>query len=123
MPLFDKERLSAIELSRLEEQKSRAALSQTTIDVQNTLQALRDQYATLTQSRTLAQKSVENYEEMLKTARVAYTMERMTQEEYLRYEESLLGAKASLYAIDATLWQNISQRAAISGKDFKEIVQ
>jgi outer membrane protein TolC len=123
MPLFDKERLSAIELSRLEEQKSRAALSQTTIDVQNTLQALRDQYTTLTQSRTLAQKSVENYEEMLKTARVAYTMERMTQEEYLRYEESLLSAKASLYALDATLWQNIAQRAAISGKDFKEIVQ
>jgi len=123
MPLFDKERLSAIELSRLEEQKARASLTQTTIDVQNTVQALRDQYTTLTSSRTLAVKSVENYEEMLKTARVAYATERMTQEEYLRYEESLLNAKASLYAIDATLWQNIAQRAAISGKDFKEIVQ
>ena len=123
MPLFDKERLSAIELSRLEEQKANTSLAQTTIDIQNTVQALTAQYTTLTQSRTLALKSVDNYEEMLKTARVAYTTERMTQEEYLRYEESLLSAKASLYALDATLWQNIAQRAALSGKDFKEIVK
>jgi outer membrane protein TolC len=123
MPLFDKERLTGIELSRVEEQKARESLSQTKIDILNSYRALVDQYTTLTASRALALKSVANYETMLTTARVAYTTERMTQEEYLRYEESLLSAKASLYALDATLWQNIAQRAAISGKDFKEIVK
>jgi outer membrane protein TolC len=123
MPLFDKERLTGIELSRVEEQKARESLSQTKIDTLNSYRALVDQYTTLKNSRILAVKSVENYETMLTTARVAYTTERMTQEEYLRYEESLLSAKASLYAIDATLWQNIAQRAALSGKDFKEIVK
>lgn len=123
MPLFDKERLSAIELARLEEQKARATLAQTTLEAQNTYSALSNQYATLKQSRILASQSVANYEAMLKTARVAYSTERMVQEEYLRYEDALLGAKAALYAIDATLWQNIAQRAAMSGKDFKEIIQ
>jgi outer membrane protein TolC len=123
MPLFDKERLSAIELSRLEEQKAHVTLTQTTLETQNTYNALLDQYATLQQSRTLALQSVTNYEEMLKTAKVAYSTERLIQEEYLRYEEALLSAKAALYAIDATLWQNIAGRAAMSGKDFKEIVQ
>lgn len=123
MPLFDKERLSAIELSRLEEQKARVSLSQITLETNNTYTALSDQYALLKQSRLLALQSVANYEEMLKTARVAYSTERMVQEEYLRYEDALFSAKAALYAIDATLWQNIAQRAAISGKDFKEIVQ
>lgn len=123
MPLFDKERLSAIELSRIEEQKARATLAQTTLETQNTYSALSNQYATLKQSRLLAVQSVQNYEEMLTTAKVAYSTERMVQEEYLRYEDALLSAKAALYAIDATLWQNIAQRAAMSGKDFKEIVQ
>lgn len=123
MPLFDKERLSAIELSRLEEQKARASLAQTTLETQNVYSALNDQYALLKQSRTLALKSVENYEELLKTARVAYSTERMIQEEYLRYEDALLSAKAALYGVDASMWQNIAQRAALTGKDFKEIVQ
>lgn len=123
MPLFDKERLTAIELSRLEEQKTHAALKQAKLESDNTYNALKNQYATLKQSRTLALQSVSNYEAMLVTAKVAYATERMVQEEYLRYEEALFNAKASLYAIDATLWQNIAQRAAISGKDFKEIVQ
>lgn len=123
MPLFDKERLSAIELSRIEEQKARASLAQTTLETQNSYNALSNQYATLKQSRILALQSVANYEAMLKTAKVAYATERMVQEEYLRYEDALFSAKAALYAIDATLWQNIAQRAAMSGKDFKEIVQ
>ncbi|MDD5160779.1 MAG: TolC family protein [Sulfuricurvum sp.] len=123
MPLFDKERLTSIELSRLEEQKAHATLQQTKLESDNTYSALRNQYATLKQSRTLAVQSVANYEAMLVTAKVAYATERMVQEEYLRYEEALFNAKAALYAIDATLWQNIAQRAALSGKDFKEIVQ
>lgn len=123
MPLFDKERLTSIELSRLEEQKAHAILQQTKLESDNTYSALRNQYATLKQSRTLAVQSVANYEAMLVTAKVAYATERMVQEEYLRYEEALFNAKAALYAIDATLWQNIAQRAAFSGKDFKEIVQ
>ncbi|MBD3810405.1 MAG: TolC family protein, partial [Sulfuricurvum sp.] len=123
IPLLDKERLSAIELSRLEEQKAHATLAQTTLETQNTYSALSHQYATLKQSRVLALQSITNYEAMLTTAKVAYQTERMIQEEYLRYEEALFNAKATLYAIDATLWQNIAQRAAISGKDFKEIIQ
>ncbi|MGZ8548188.1 MAG: TolC family protein [Sulfuricurvum sp.] len=123
MPLFDKERLSAIELSALEERKARATLAQTTLEAQNSYSALSNQYTTLKQSRILAVQSVTNYEAILKTSRVAYTSERMIQEEYLRYEDALMSAKAALYAIDATLWQNIAQRAAMSGKDFKEIVQ
>lgn len=123
MPLVDKERLSAVELSRLEEQKARASLSQTKLETRNIYSALSDQYALLKQSRILALQSVANYEELLKTARVAYATERMIQEEYLRYEDALLSAKAALYGVDASMWQNIAQRAALTGKDFKEIVQ
>ena len=123
MPLYDKERLDTIELSRIEELKEQTSLSQAKLEAQNNYQALIKEYTNLKQSHLLAEKSVQNYEEMLKTARVAYISERMIQEEYLRYEDALLNAKASLYAIDAAIWQNIAQRAAINGKDFKEIVQ
>lgn len=123
VPLFDKERLSAIELARVEDQKARASLTQTTLETQNSYSTLSNQYTTLQQSRILASQSIANYEAMLRTAKVAYTTERMIQEEYLRYEDALLGAKAALYAIDAALWHNIAQRAALIGKDFKEIIQ
>lgn len=123
MPLLDKERLTSIELSRLEAQKANVSLQQTKLESDTAYNALKNQYATLKQSRTLALQSITNYGEMLVTAKVAYTTERMVQEEYLRYEEALFNAKAALYAIDATLWQNIAWRAALSGKDFKEIVQ
>ena len=123
MPIFDKERESNIELSQIEEIKARTALAQTTIEIENSYKALSDQYTILKQSRELALQSIFNYEAMLKTAKVAYSTERMIQEEYLRYEDALLSAKASLYAIDANIWQNIAKRAAIRGTDFKEIIQ
>ncbi len=123
MPLYDKERKSGLELAHIEEIKASATLAQTTIEIENSYKTLSDQYLTLKQSRLLALQSISNYEAMLKTAKVAYETQRMIQEEYLRYEDALLSAKASLYAIDANIWQNIAKRAAIRGTDFKEIIQ
>lgn len=123
LPLFDKERYSQIELKSVEAQKAAAALAQTKIEIESKLKALSAQYENLKESKKLAKASITNYEEMLKVAKTAYLNERMTQEEYLRYEEALLSSKAAYYGSEADIWANITQRGAIYGVDFKGVVK
>lgn len=123
IPLYDKESYVAIEQSRVKQMQASELLKQTEHTTNATLNALGNEYVMLQNSQILAQKSVENYETLLNASKVSYLNQRMTQEEYLRYEEALVSAKASLYAAKMQLWENLATHAALLGKDFKRIVQ
>ena len=77
----------------------------------------------LNQSINLARKSIVNQQQLLKIAKVAFLDHRMSEEEYLRYEDALAKAKASLYGFEAKKWQDIAQLAVIYGNDLKRIVK
>lgn len=123
IPLYDKESYVAIEQSRVKQMQASELLKQTENTTHATLNALANEYDMLQNSKVWAQKSVENYETLLNASKVSYLNQRMTQEEYLRYEEALVSAKASLYATQMQLWENLATHAALLGKDFKRIVQ
>jgi outer membrane protein TolC len=71
----------------------------------------------------LAQKSVNEQRKLLKIAKVAFKDERMTEEEYLRYENALANAKANYYSFEAKMWQDRAQLAVIYGNDLRRIVK
>jgi outer membrane protein TolC len=123
IPLYDKESYVAIEQSRVKQMQASELLKQTENTTNATLNALSNEYGMLQHSQVLAQKSVDNYETLLNASKVSYLNQRMTQEEYLRYEEALVSAKASLYATQMQLWENLATRTALLGKDFKRIVE
>lgn len=123
IPLYDKESYVAIEQSRVKQMQAGELLKQTENTTNATLNALSKEYGILQNSQVLAQKSVENYETLLTASKVSYLNQRMTQEEYLRYEEALVSAKVALYATQMQLWENLATRSALLGEDFKRIVQ
>jgi len=123
IPLYDKESYVAIEQSRVKQMQASELLKQTENTTNAALNALSNEYIMLQNSQMLAQKSIDNYETLLNASKVSYLNQRMTQEEYLRYEEALVSAKASLYAAQMQLWENLATHAALLGKDFKRIVQ
>jgi outer membrane protein TolC len=97
------------------------------IEVKHSLEVkakeLNKEISLLYKSLRLAKKSVSEQKKLLKIAKVSLQQERMTQEEYLRYENALASAKANLYSIEAKLWEDKAQLAVIYGNNLKEIVR
>jgi hypothetical protein len=59
----------------------------------------------------------------LQIARVAYRNERLTTEEYLRYEADVLQADAGLYQAQNDQWQVLAQQAVLYGAELTGVVQ
>jgi outer membrane protein TolC len=106
----------AIEQAELTERKLQQELGSNANTLSTTLTQL-DQQA------KLAEQSVAHQQQLLKTAKVAYQTGRMTQEEYLRYEDKLLAAKANLYNIQANWWRAQATLAFLYGNHLEDFIQ
>ncbi len=62
-------------------------------------------------------------ESLLRYAKTAFEVGRITEEEYLRYEDSLLRSKADLALAKARKWQILAKLAVIYGNDLERIVK
>jgi outer membrane protein TolC len=123
MPLFEKSNFTAIQQAKIDLQKERFRLSKTAQEFEARAKALHRSLRLYERSRELAKKSIGNREKLLAYAKVAYETGRMSEEEYLRYEEALLDAQSRLYEADANYWQALAQLAVIYGHDLSEIVR
>lgn len=123
MPLFDASKNTAIEQAKVDYLKEKTNLNQAQHALEVQAKQLQREIILLKKSITLAKKSVSDQKELLKIAKVSYENERITQEEYLRYEDALANSKANLYNIHAKQWQDIAQLAVIYGNDLEEIVK
>jgi len=74
-------------------------------------------------SEELYRQSILDKEELLNIAKVAYKNDRMTIEDYLKYEDDLLLEKSNLYKIKAQKWETIMKLAVIYGNNIEEIVK
>ena len=77
----------------------------------------------LQNSLKLYKKSVENSEKLLKIAKVSYQNDRLTTEEYLRYEDEVVSAKAKYFKAKTALIQTKLELAVIYGNDIEELVK
>ncbi len=68
-----------------------------------------------------AKKSIKLKKELLKSAKIAFSNQAMTVDEYLGYETDLSNAKATLAGLDAQLKETVANLVFIYGNDFKSI--
>ncbi len=123
IPIFDKTIYTDIQKTKSDYLKNKFQLSQLNIELKSESESLNKELKIIKNSIVMAKKSVENQENLLKYAKVAFDTERMTEEEYLRYEDELLSAQANLFNLKTKKWEVVSKLAVIYGNDLEEIVR
>ena len=123
IPIFNKTIYTDIQKTKSDYIKSKFELSQLNIELKSDSESLNSQLKILKNSIVMAQKSVQNQKQLLKYAKVAFDTQRMTEEEYLRYEDELLSAQANLLSLKTKKWEIVSKLAVIYGNDLEEIVK
>ena len=123
VPLYDSSRSTGVEEAKLNYLKERSRIEETKERLKIKAKELRREIGLLKRTYRLAKKNVAHQRSLLKIAKVSLANEVITQEEYLRYEDALADAKATLYQSEAKKWQDIAQLAVIYGNDLKRIVK
>ncbi|WP_025209423.1 TolC family protein [Hippea sp. KM1] len=123
IPIFNKVIYADIEKAKSDYMKSQYKLREYKRQLISQSKSIKEELKILNRSMILARKNIKNAKELLEYAKVAFRLKRMTEEEYLRYEDALLSAKAELFELKLKKWQDISKLAIIYGNDLKEIVR
>lgn len=123
MPLFDSSKGTASQEAKLAYLQEKRHYDQTAHALTVQAAQLKREITLLKHSVKLAQKSVADQKRLLKIAKVSLESERISEEEYLRYEDALADAKANLYSVRAKEWQDIAQLAVIYGNNIKELIK
>jgi len=123
IPLYPKEQYVKIEKAKVEMRSNIVELERLQDELQSKATRLKSSIPILENSIQLLQKSIENKEKLLKIAKVNYKSGRLTIEEYLRYEDEVVEAKAKLYKTEAEKWQTLMELAVIYGNNIEEIVR
>jgi len=123
MPLFDKSLSSDIELKKIEVLKNRLKLQNTKHSLMIEIKKLQKELKLLTISKKLSLKNIQNRKKLLEYARLSFEEGRMTEEDYLKYEDNLLQAKANYYKVIAKCWQIMAKIAVLYGNDLKGVIK
>ncbi len=123
MPLFDKTVITDIQQAEVDYSKSKTNVEKVRLELENEAQSLSSNLAIVNSSIRIAEKSVKNQEELLRYAKVAFKTKRMIEEEYLRYEDAMLSAKANLYNLEAKKWEIFAKLAVIYGNNLERMVK
>jgi len=123
LPLFEKEIWSAGRVAEIREARSRQGYEKLRIELEALDAELERRFPLLDSALRLAEQSVTRAGELLDIARVAYSVERMTTEEYLRYEADVLSAEAERCRSIDDRWQALAQKAVLYGQLLEGIIQ
>ena len=123
MPIYDKSADSDIEIQKVKILKDKMRLSKTEQELKTEAKELFKELRLLMKSWQLAQKNISKGQKLLDYAKVAFEQGSMTQEDYLRYEDTLLDAKVKKYQVISQKWQTIGKLSVIYGNDLKEIAE
>jgi len=123
IPLLTMDRYEGMKKADVEIQSDLIELEKLQDELSSKAKMLENSLPLLANSMKLSQKSIENKEKLLRIAKVNYTSGRLATEEYLRYEDDVIGAKAKLYKTQAQRWQTLMQLAVIYANNIEEMVK
>ncbi len=123
VPLLDKAQYTAIERSKIALQKERLQLAKEENSLTAQAAALKETLRLLKHSQALYANSVKQKERLRDIARVSLKAQRISMEDYLKYEDDLATQRAKLYQTKAQRWQALMQLAVIYTNNIEEIVQ
>ncbi len=123
VPLFDKTLDSDMQIKKITIMKNKMKLEKIKEELTAQSSALQKQLKLLINSEKLKKANVKKEESLLKYAKVAFEGGRMTEEDYLRYEDAVVSAKANYYEAVSQKWQTLAKLAVIYGNDLEGIVE
>ena len=123
IPLLAMDQYDAIKKSKIQLKSDEIALEKLRDELSAKADMLKNSLPLLDNSIKLSQKSIQNKEKLLKIAKVNYNSGRLSTEEYLRYEDDVVAAKAKLYQAKAQKWQTQMELAVIYANNIEEMVR
>ncbi|QOP45820.1 TolC family protein [Sulfurimonas paralvinellae] len=123
IPLLAMSQYDSIKKSKIELRSDEVELEKLREELSAKADMLKSSLPLLDNSIKLSQKSIENKEKLLQIAKVNYKSGRLSTEEYLRYEDDVVDAKAKLYQAKAQKWQTQMQLAVIYANNIEEMVK
>ncbi len=122
IPIFEKNQYVKIKQSKLDVLDLQNELDKMRIEFTSEAQQLENSLVLLGNSIELYKSSIKDKEQLLEIAKVSYSTDRMTIEDYLKYEDDLLLERSKLYKAQAQKWQTLMKLAVIYGNKIEEIV-
>lgn len=123
MPLFNKSQYAQIKKSKIAYNTSKNDLAKLDLSLSAQAKQLENTVKILDNSILLYQKNVKDKEEILKIAKVSYQSDRISIEDYLKYEDDLVLEKSKLYKSKAQKWQSLMKLAVIYGNKIENLVK
>jgi len=119
--IFNKQNNSQIEKSKVQYLKTSLNIEKLTKDLTADIKKIDQLLFEINKSIKLTLNSLALKKELLKSAKVAFKMDRMSVDEYLKYEDDLATTKANLASLVATKNSLIAQKALIYGKNLEKV--
>lgn len=123
VPVFAKDQYAQIKKSRLDFEAAQNDLDKTKLELYSQAEQLQSSYKLLENTIQLYSKSIKDKEELLEIAKVGYTSEKLTMEDYLRYEDDVVLEKSKLFKAQAEKWQTLMKLNVIYGNNIEQIVK
>jgi len=123
VPVFTMDQYKKIGFSKIDIELSENELAQMQLELSAQADQLQTNLQIIDNSIKLYQNSIEDKQKLLDIAKVSYKSDRMTIEDYLKYEDDLLLEKSKLYKSEAERWQILMKLAVIYGNDIENIVK
>jgi len=123
IPIFEKAQYSKIKLRNIELAEKENQLEKTRLEITAQATGLENSLNIINKSVKLNKSSIQSKQELLSIAKASYLKDRMTIEDYLKYEDDLLFEKAKLYQTQAERWQTLMQLAVIYGNNIENLVK
>ena len=119
--IFNKQNNASLKKAKVEYIKNTLLFEKTLKDLKAKEQELLGNLKNLKKAILMAKESVEIKKELLKSAKVAFKLNRMSIDDYLRYEDDLANAKANLANLVALKNKMIATLAFIYGNNLERI--
>ncbi len=119
--VFNKTNDAEIQKAKIERTKTKLQIQKTLNELTSQINSINSSLKEINKQLLLSKESISLKEELLKGAKVAFKLNRMTVDEYLGYETDLARARANLANLIAVKNSLIAQKAFIYGKNLKKV--
>lgn len=123
LPIFSKSQYSQISKRKIETEIVKNELEKSKIVLESEIEQLNNSLQNLVASQDLYQKNILNLEQLLQIAKLSFDSQRITIEDYLKYEDDLLAEKAKALKTTAEIWQTYMKLNVIYGNSIENLVK
>ena len=123
IPLFEIDQYKKMKLEKINVAELQNELNKMRLEFTAQASQLKTSIAIIINSEELYKQSIIDKIELLNIAKVGYKNDRISIEDYLKYEDDLLLEKSNLYKIKAQKWQILMKLAVIYGNNIEELVK